>query len=123
MPQVKLILVERKYAFDLEYEYFILDSVVTDWDEISDENLNWLQQNKHKFKTPKGYWYALLIKPELTVNNELVSLQEFVDNERKNLEEAERKKKEATRKRKETMEKNKREKELKLLKELESKYK
>ena len=123
MPQVKLLLVERGYDIETEDFIYQIDNIVTDWDEISSEDLNWLQQNKHKFKTPKGYWYALLIKPELTVNNELVSLQEFVDNERKNLEKAEHKKKEATRKRKETMEKNKREKEVELLKELESKYK
>ncbi|MFA5153574.1 MAG: hypothetical protein WC554_13505 [Clostridia bacterium] len=120
MPQVKIIL-GTEYV-DPWNTTILLDSI-TDWEEISDDELVFLRENIYRISTwPSGLYPTILVKDELPVSIRIESIREKIKEELSRKREQERKNEEANEKRIATKQKNKEEKEKKILEELKAKY-
>jgi hypothetical protein len=121
MPEVKIILVD-----DTSYSYidepFIKDSI-TDWEEVSIEDLKNLSEYKRYFpKPPNGYTYVIMVKNFLTVKEAFTSIKDMIEKAKIDMEKEKHKKEEINRKRQETKRKRQEEKERKELERLKEKY-
>ena len=117
MAHVKLVL-STDYCDDYHSHEYISQSI-TDWDEVTEEELIFLVSNYKKLSLWKPYTYPiLLIKNSTPVEELLVNIKDLMA---KQLEES-KKRKAAVEKAQETKRKNKEEKERKLLEELKGKY-
>ena len=120
MPEVKIIL-GTEYV-DPWNTTIILDSI-TDWEEISGEELEYLKENIYKISTwPSGLYPTILVKDEIPVSNRIESIREKIKEELNKKKEQAIKNKEAQEKRIATKLRNQEEKERKMLEKLKGKY-
>jgi hypothetical protein len=96
MPKVKIIY--TKYAGD-----YYDDEVITgglDWEEVTDEELSFLQQYSYRIPTPRGTdsYPKLIVQSPVPISETISSLKEWVKKEEK--AEQDRKKKAAEAKKK-----------------------
>lgn len=121
MPQVKIMYVERGYS-DYEDSYDIKESI-TDWEEITDEELKFLKQYKYSLIPGyEGYIPLIFVKDKEPVAFRLTELRELLEKEKAAQEEKKRVIEEE-KKKKESADKEKKEKrERTMLKKLQEKY-
>lgn len=123
MPEVKILLFRERSFYD-DYNNFkeITDSI-TDWEEISNSQYEYLVANIHKLrKWPYDLWPLLVVKDTEPIALRIESIKELIDAEIAKAEEKKRKAEEKKRLTKEADKKKQEEKELKLLEELKKKY-
>jgi hypothetical protein len=120
MPEVKIIL-GTEYV-DPWNTTILLDSI-TDWEEVTDEELEYLQHNLYKITTwPTGLFPTILVKDVVPISIRIESIKNKIKEDLEHKKEKERRNKEAQEKRLATKQKNKEEKERKLLEQLKGKY-
>lgn len=131
MPKVKiLIATDSSSDYDDYYSRVILRQGITDWEEISDEDLAFLRNNLYHIVDRNVHGYSatpiLVVQDEVNLVQRIASIKDAirVENERRAVaEEAARKKREAAKLKKELAKKAKTEaEELALLNALKEKY-
>ena len=125
MPEVKIVLASEAYEEDYGnyYHRAEIKGTISDWEEISEEELTWLRKYIHEIPTPWKFWhYIILVKDDVPVMARLDSIKGFIKDEKKKQEEKRLAKEEINRKRQETKRKRQEEKELKELERLKEKY-
>jgi hypothetical protein len=120
MPGVKIILGTEYIE---PWNTTILLDSITDWEEISEEELKVLRENIYRITTwPTGLYPTILVKDEVPVSIRIECIKEKIKEEIESRRERERKNKEVQEKRMETKQRNKEEKERKMLEQLKVKY-
>lgn len=131
MPKVKiLIATDSSSDYDDYYSRTILRQGITDWEEISEEDLAFLRNNLYHIVDRNVYGYSatpiLVVQDEVNLVQRIASIKDAIriENERRAAaEEAARKKREAAKLKKELAKKAKTEAaELALLNALKEKY-
>lgn len=94
VKQVKILLSRDVYdGYDDPYSRSILQDGISDWEEISDEDYNFLRNNLYMLSNLYSKEYnlspILVVKDEKPVLNRIESIKEFIKNEQRR--EAERK--------------------------------
>ena len=120
MRKVKLLLfTSSDYS---RYYSSELVSVVTEWEEVTDEEFLWLNSHVKDLEAPDGLHYVLVAEDVNNIKYHINSIRQFLEEEKTKQEAEMAKKAKANRKREETKRKNKEEKERKMLEELKEKY-
>lgn len=127
MPHVKILFVKENSSYDnddyLQTSAIVMDSI-TDWEEITQEELNLLYNYRYSFSgfSKNGYNTVILVKDEQPVVERISSIKEWLIQivEKQKKQEAERKKKE--KQKSELLKKTKAEREKKKLLELAKKH-
>jgi L-lactate utilization protein LutC len=122
MPRVRLLLFTNSSGDQFRYYSSELAGVITEWEEVTDEELEWLTTHIRKLEAPYGLHYVLVVEDLATTKYHIDSIRQFVEEEKTKQEAEENKRKERARKTAETKRKNKEEKERKLLEQLKEKY-
>jgi hypothetical protein len=132
MPKVKIFIAsDSSTDHDDYYSRVVLRQGITDWEEISDDDLVFLRENLHYIVDPKKYGYSaiplIISQDEYNIIERIDSIKDRIriETDRRNAEqEAARKKREASQRKKELAKKAKTEaEELALLDALREKYK
>jgi hypothetical protein len=123
MPNVRIVLVEHQYVGDYD-EHHCLYEGISDWEQITDEELTLLRYHLNKIhpKEYSGYIPIVLVKDLKPVSERITSIKAYLV--KKDLEEKKRQanyEKENAEKIAATKEKKK-QKELKLFEELKAKF-
>lgn len=125
MPEVKILLASDDFNQDYDSYYYQTEvrGSINDWEEISEEDLDWLRKYRHNLPVPfKGFKYIILVKDYLPLVERVNSIASLIEKEKIRIAEEEAKRAETNRRRAETKRKNKEEKERKLLEQLKGKY-
>lgn len=122
MPLVRMFLFTNSSGDQYRYYNSELAGMVTEWEEISDEELSWLIKYIRELEAPYGLHYVLVIQDEATVNYHFDSIRELIDAEKAKIEAEEEKRKARAAKAAETKKRNLELKERKMLEKLQGKY-
>ncbi len=122
MPNVRLLLFTDSSGDQFRYYSSELAGVITEWEEVTDEELEWLTTHIRKLDAPYGLHYVLVVEDLATTKYHIESIRQFVEEEKAKKEAEEAKRLERNRKIAETKKRNKEEKERKLLEQLKEKY-
>lgn len=123
MPEVKLLLCTTDSGDSWRYSPGEFVGAITDWEEITEEELFWLSKNLGKLPEPAYcLHYLLVVKDERTIKYRVESIRKFVEEEKVKQDAEQIKRDESNRKCKETARRNKEEKERKMLEQLSKKY-
>lgn len=123
MPEVRIILYNVEYDYsDYGHDSFSIIDSISDWETITDQELNLLRRYIDKEDFGKGYYPLLLVKDDVPVFERIKNIKAYVKRlelKHKKYEEELKKKEEA---RKEKSAAKKAEKERKMLEKLKEKY-
>lgn len=122
MPKVRLLLFTNSSGDQFRYYSSELAGVVTEWEEVTDEELEWLTSHIRKLEAPYGLHYVLVVEDLATTKYHIDSIRKFVEEEKAKQVAEETRRQEINKRRQETKRKNKEEKERKLLEQLKGKY-
>ena len=104
MPKVKILIATEtsQYEYDDYYTQHILRQGITDWEDISEEDLDFLQKNRYNIIDREKYGHdaypIVLVQDDITLVDRISSIREFIkkqEEKRKKLDEEMRKKREA----------------------------
>jgi len=123
MREAKILLATNSSGDQFNYYRSELIGGITDWEEVTEEELSWLRQYLPTLKPPLyGFHYILIVKDEQTIQFHLESIRKLVIAEKERQDKEKAKKEEINKRRQETRRKNQEEKERKLLEQLKGKY-
>lgn len=79
LKRVKVLLVQDQYDDD-RYSYGILRDSVSEWEEISDEDFKYIQDNFHRslLRPPNGFRYTLLVDDDTLCSNVMISIKKAI---------------------------------------------
>lgn len=121
MPKVKIFM-SHEYPDYYECSAEIITHGISDWEEITDEEYDYLRRNLYKLSDPKYGRPVIIIQSDKTALEYIDSIKNFIAEEKRKVEEAKRlreeKKAKAAAKKQQDLEA----KELKKFKELAKKY-
>jgi hypothetical protein len=122
MPKVRLLLFTNSSGDQFRYFSSELAGVITEWEEVTDEELEWLTTHIRKLEAPFGLHYVLVVEDLANTKYHIDSIRHFVEEEKTKQEAEEAKKQEINKKRAETKRRNKEAKEKAELERLQKKY-
>jgi len=124
MAKVKIVLLHERYYSDDDYSSTqrILGESLSDWEEITDDELKYLREHLYKLNFGITRYPTIVVQDDIPVRDRITSIKELVKKERAKAE-AERRKNEKEKAERSAKKAAKtREKELKLFKEFQEKY-
>lgn len=122
MPLVRMLLFTNSSGDHWRYYDSELAGIITEWEEITDDELDWLAKYIRELDAPYGLHYVLVVKDEASVKYHIDSVRHLIDAEKARLEAEETKRKERAARAAETKRRNKEAKERATLEKLKEKY-
>jgi hypothetical protein len=122
MPLVRMLLFTNSSGDSWRYYSSELAGIITEWEEITDEELDWLAKYIKELEAPYGLHYVLVVQDAATVNYHIDSIRHLIDAEKARIEAEEAKRKERAAKAAETKRRNLELKERAMLEKLKGKY-
>lgn len=123
MPEAKILLATDSFDDYSHYYSSQLAGSITDWEEVTEEELGWLRSHLRQLPPPRySLHYVLVVKDSETLQFRIQSIKQLIEEEKEKQEKERAKREEINRRRQETKRRNKEEKERKLLEELSKKY-
>jgi len=122
MQEVRMLLFTNSSGDSWRYYESELAGIVTEWEEITDEELEWLTKYIRELEAPYGLHYVLVVRDYTSAKYHIDSIRHLIDEEKTRIEAEEIKRKERAIRTAETKRKNKEEKERKMLEQLKAKY-
>ena len=94
MPKIKLLLVEESYYdYDDNYHEAILRSGITDWEEVSQEDYDFLQRNKFRLKNAVASNIIIVSQDSIPILKRIQDIKDEIQKEIDKAEEEKNKKK------------------------------
>jgi hypothetical protein len=123
MPEVCLFLASEEIDKYNYYNQYKLREIVTEWETVTDQELEWLRYNLYCLPNPDPELkYVLVVKDDINVHERVKSIREILDEEKKAEEDRKEKNRIANEKRLATKKKNQEAKERRQLEKLKEKY-
>jgi hypothetical protein len=122
MPLVRMLLFTNSSGDAWRYYSSELAGIVTEWEEITDDELDWLAKYIRELDAPYGLHYVLVVQDAATVKYHVDSIRHLIDAEKAKIEAEEAKRKERAAKAAETKRRNLELKERAMLEKLKGKY-
>jgi hypothetical protein len=123
MPEAKILLATDSFDDYSHYYSSQLAGSITDWEEVTEEELDWLRSHLRQLPSPRcGLHYVLVVKDSETLQYRIQSIRLLIKEEKEKQEKERARREEINQRRQETKRKNKEEKERKLLEQLKGKY-
>ena len=120
---VKIVLVQSIDCDD-HYTQPVIRESVTDWEEVGDEDLAFLEKNLYRIvDAPYGYYPKLIFKDPMPIAQRIASIRILIDNEQAAQAAQQDRRRAAEQARQQTRMQKKADSELALLEELKKKYK
>lgn len=94
MPKIKLLLVEETYYdYDDNYHEAVLKSGITDWEEVSEEDYDFLKRNKFRLKSVDGSNILIVSQDSIPILKRIQDIKDEIQKEIDKAEEEKNKKK------------------------------
>lgn len=94
MPKIKLLLVEETYYdYDDNYNAAVLRSGITDWEEVSQEDYDFLKRNKFRLKSVDGSNILIVSQDSIPILKRIQDIKDEIQKEIDKAEEEKNKKK------------------------------
>lgn len=80
MPKAKLFLSNTNVHS--RYEESVISQGVSDWEDMTDDEINFIQGNLYKLPVPfEGFVYVLIIQPETTILDAIKDIKKAIQDE------------------------------------------